>query len=102
MKKNPFVNCGEQIKKFVRIIYKIFMILSVGGGVVLTVCGLSEGGPEEVIFWVGIVVAIALPIIIHISSLCLYGFGEIVANAEAQIVTASGESPEKTNEIPSL
>ncbi|MBE6790928.1 MAG: hypothetical protein E7535_07050 [Ruminococcaceae bacterium] len=102
MKKNPFVNCGEQIKKFVRILYKISMLLSIGGGVVLTVCGLAEGGPEELIFWVGIAVAIVLPIIIHISSLFLYGFGEIVVNAEAQITVASGEKSEKSNEIPSL
>ncbi len=101
-KKNPFENCGAQIKNFVRILYKFLMLLAIGGGVVMFIIGIGEGGPEEFVFWLGIAVAVVLPVIIHISSLFLYGFGEIVENAEKQLTVADNKSAGAFDEVPSL
>ncbi|MBP3656739.1 MAG: hypothetical protein J6K32_08595 [Clostridia bacterium] len=76
---NMFSNIGTKIKSITKSFCLIGMGLSIVGGVLCIISGLVIG--EGSLVWSGLLIGLGCAVACWLSSLTLYGFGELIENS---------------------
>ncbi len=87
-----FENVGEKIKSFARNSFAVAVIIYIIGAMVMWMISIENG---NVFVWAGFILLIFGPASAWVTSLLLYGFGELVANSKEK----SGLSAEENESI---
>lgn len=88
-----FTDVGDKLKKVAKILFWVFAVVGVGGGVAAIIAGDLE--PE--FFLLGLVIAAVGIFASWIGALAIYGFGELVENSDIRTNLAIKQDMEKKN-----
>lgn len=88
-----FENIGEKIKALAKVVFVIGILISVIGGLVSSIAlGSVMHGFAILVFFGSVVVGV---IAAYISSMFLYGFGELISNSKKLV--ENGNAPQEFN-----
>lgn len=84
-----FENVGEKIKSFARNSFAVAVIIYIIGAMALWIISIDEG---NFFVWAGFILLIFGPASAWVTSLLLYGFGELVVNSKEKSGFATEEN----------